>query len=159
MQNPSAGHDQCPTCKTRLPRTATVCPQCYTHLPWAKNDRDGLEKLVDAWDATISSIKAFFSAQGQNWQDYQDASRKRANDRHRELLATDTHRGECPQCKSHSINQFRDQEPDDTSLQWAAGCLGCCVFWPFLFLIPFLRRRGRSTLYRRCNACGHQWRV
>jgi len=148
---------QCARCGDTNSHNNLACDGCGSRLPWA-------DALDDARRKQIAASKDAAQAQ-----QTADAAQKIADKQARAAAqqaywATQPRKGEklipgiCPSCGKKQLVEFRRKERDDGSLQSAACCLGC-FFFPFLLVAPFLAKRGKTTIHRRCLECNHQWQI
>lgn len=61
--------------------------------------------------------------------------------------------GTCPRCGSGHLTRVRKTD-EKGGWQALACCTGCFIWWPILFLIPFLRT-ARTDMH--CCSCGYEW--
>jgi DNA-directed RNA polymerase subunit M/transcription elongation factor TFIIS len=148
----------CPKCGDLNSYTSLACSGCGGRLPWADAlDEDRRQRIAAQQAATQAQQQAQVAAH-----QAQVAAQKAAQQAARQAqLGRGQTRvpGKCPNCGQEQLVQFQHKQADDGSLQAVGCCLGTCLFWPLLLILPFLRRPGAVTFYCRCLNCGHQWRV
>ena len=135
------------------------CTRCRTAIPKAVSDRQQVcDTCLAAMQQAAQAQAQIAQAQAEQraLEQLQRAQRQQAAQD--AVFQHDTRKGICPACGSRNISEIQHVQDDRLEKQSCACCMGCFIFWPTLLLIPFLgtRRVDRS---RRCNVCGHQWRI
>ena len=125
------------------------CTDCRRRIPRKVSDRNG-----GLCDGCLARRRAEEKARRRAEEEAQAKAEALKAAQAAATFSADTHMGVCSACGSRNITEYTRK--DSGGLQEAACCVGCFLFWPALFLIPFLGFRKR---YRRCNYCGHEWSV
>lgn len=147
----------CPRCGELNSYSSIACSGCGGRLPWAEALEDDRRQRIAAQEAAAQAQKEALSAAHQAQvaaQNPPKAARQGKFGRGQTRVP-----GKCPSCGQEQLVQYQHKQADDHSLQAMGCCLGGCLLWPLLLILPFLRRPGAVTYFCRCLSCGHQWRV
>lgn len=130
------------------------CTLCHRVIPAELSLSQRI--CVECADARSGTAKAFEEARARA----AAATSAAVESRTRAELTKNSGLGICSACGSRNIAEGVETSGDDGSgAQAGACCIGAFLFWPVLFLLPFLKGNQVKHRYRVCNICGHRWPI